>query len=69
MAPCKVTPPDPVHQHEDGSWYFYDEVWTNEYGPYPSKEKCDAALSNYVTKFLETNHQVLENTAARTGGC
>ena len=39
---------DPIHQQEDGKWYFYDETWADTLGPYDTKEECEAALHKYA---------------------
>lgn len=39
---------DPIRQHEDdGKWYFANEVWSDEYGPYDTREEADEALTEY----------------------
>jgi len=38
---------DPVHER-DGLWYFYDETWANELGPYPTEDHARVALREYV---------------------
>ena len=40
--------PNPIHEHEDGTWWFFDELWSLENGPFttflmpaaPSAGKC-----------------------------
>lgn len=36
-----------VHVHSDGSWYFWDETWMDEIGPYATKEECDKSVKAY----------------------
>ncbi len=36
-----------IHQKDDDKWYFWDEVWAHEYGPYNSREACIVALDAY----------------------
>jgi len=31
---------NPIHQNEDGKWYFWDEVWCDEYGPFDSEQEA-----------------------------
>lgn len=38
---------DPIHQNEDGKWYFWDEVWAFEMGPYDTEEAARTALDEY----------------------
>jgi len=33
---------NPIHKNEDG-WYFWDELWADEYDP----EECKAKLKEY----------------------
>jgi hypothetical protein len=33
---------------KDGEWFFYDETWSFFYGPFPSKEVCERALTEYA---------------------
>jgi len=39
MATDQRAEHDPIHMHE-GKWYFYDETWTDRYGPYDTEEKA-----------------------------
>ncbi len=39
---------DPVHQKEDGKWYFSDELWVEEYGPYDTEKQARDALEEYA---------------------
>lgn len=39
---------DPVTQHPDGSWWFWDEVWADELGPYKTESEARTALDAYV---------------------
>lgn len=43
---------NPLHQHKDGSWWFYDETWALENGPYESFEDGSTALEAYCTTVL-----------------
>lgn len=42
--------PDPVHQNEDGKWYFWNEVWCDEYGPHDTRTACNEALVEYCKR-------------------
>jgi len=35
------------HQHSDGSWWFWDETWSNELGPYATEEICNSNAKAY----------------------
>jgi hypothetical protein len=37
----------PINQHDDGSWYFWNEVWADEIGPFGTKEIAERALKDY----------------------
>lgn len=39
--------PDPVHQDEDGFW-FWDEAWAERVGPYETEAACRQALDEYI---------------------
>lgn len=43
---------NPLHEHKDGSWWFYDETWSAENGPYESFEDGSTALEAYCTTVL-----------------
>ena len=43
---------NPVHKNEDGKWYFWDEVWAHEIGPYDSKEEADKEIKKYCETVL-----------------
>lgn len=36
-----------THQHE-GKWWFWNETWSDRYGPYESKEEASKALFEYA---------------------
>ena len=40
---------DPVFT-EDGKWYFWDETWSVQYGPFGSEAACDEALKEYARR-------------------
>lgn len=42
----------PLHQHSDNSWWYYDNSWTFEYGPFSSMELAHAELVEYCAKAL-----------------
>jgi hypothetical protein len=43
---------NPLHEHKDGKWWFYDETWAFENGPYESFEDGSVALEAYCTTVL-----------------
>jgi hypothetical protein len=47
-----VKPPDPVHSHPDSTWWFYEETWADENGPYSTEEECRTMLLKYCREVL-----------------
>jgi hypothetical protein len=45
-------PPNPVHEHNDGTWWFYLETWADEAGPYESEEQANKMLTRYGHEVL-----------------
>lgn len=43
---------DPVHQDDDGLWYFWDEIWCDRIGPYDCEYDARVALKSYCV-FLD----------------
>ena len=43
---------NPVHQHKDGTWWWYDETWADENGPYETKDAALLAMKKYVEEML-----------------
>ena len=43
---------DPIHQKEDGKWYFWGECWAFEEGSYDTKKEAEKALKEYCEKEL-----------------
>jgi hypothetical protein len=53
---------NPLHEHRDGTWWFYEETWVFENGPFPTFEEAEAALEAYCLVVLaqkEENEPVL----------
>ncbi len=48
LAMAHLVSSNPVHQNPDGKWYFWDEVWVEEYGPFESKAEADKACAEYA---------------------
>lgn len=36
----------------DGQWYFWNETWADEYGPYPTRIEAVKALKEYCKVVL-----------------
>jgi hypothetical protein len=43
---------DPVH-FADGSWWFWNETWSERHGPFASVALAHAALNRYAREALE----------------
>ena len=41
--------PNPV-RYEDGEWWFWNEIWTERFGPYPDEEAANQACREYCEK-------------------
>ena len=50
-----VSEPKVIRQKDDG-WYFIDETWSDECGPYKTERKAKRKLKKYV-KFLNTKRR------------
>ena len=42
---------DPVHQL-NGHWYFWNEVWADQLGPYETEAEARRELDRYVREVL-----------------
>lgn len=49
----------PEHRHDDGTWWFYDETWSDEYGPYPDFYIASLACIMYCIMMLGINKDEL----------
>lgn len=45
-------PQDPVH-FDNGSWYFWDETWSERHGPFGSEVEARTAVNRYARETLE----------------
>ncbi len=43
---------DPIHE-KDGKWWFWNEIWSDRYGPYNSREEADARLKDYTATLYD----------------
>lgn len=39
-----------VHRHGNDTWWFWDETWMSEYGPYYTQEEAIAAVERYAAQ-------------------
>jgi hypothetical protein len=58
--------PNPLHQHEDGTWWHFDELWQLENGPFDTYEEAYNSLAEYCTG-LETAQAVAQEMAEEMG--
>jgi len=40
---------DPIHE-KNGKWYFYDESWSEVWGPFETHEEAEHELAKYLEK-------------------
>jgi hypothetical protein len=43
---------NPIFQGENGLWFFWDETWANNYGPYNTEEEAKQELDKYCKYIL-----------------
>lgn len=46
---------DPIFQQADGTWWFWDETWSNEHGPFATEQETQFRLNLYCATQLEDN--------------
>jgi hypothetical protein len=44
-----------IHQQENGKWYWWDESWSVETGPFDTRELAQGDLNAYCKEFLDKN--------------
>ncbi len=50
---CYTTPGSCIHEHADGTWWFWDETGNCEgCGPYPDRETASRKLDEYCRNCL-----------------
>jgi hypothetical protein len=59
-SPSNVRNLSPLHQHEDGTWWFYEETWALENGPFDTESDAYEVLKAYCLEL----QAVKERTAA-----
>lgn len=57
---------NPLHQHDDGTWWHFDELWQLEHGPFSTYEEAYSALADYCIE-LETSAATAEELANDMG--
>lgn len=56
----------PLHEHADGTWWFYEETWSFENGPFVSWEDGDNALEAYCRTVLALKENLEEEASEPT---
>lgn len=51
---------NPLHRHTNGTWWWYEETWALESGPYDSEEVGKQALEDYCKNVLAERKQAEE---------
>ena len=44
---------NPIHCNKDDKWYFWDECWVDEYGPYNTEQEAIDACNDYCKKVFK----------------
>lgn len=57
---------DPIHQHDDGSWWHFDELWSLENGPFVTWDEAYNALAEYCAG-LEMAQKTAQEIADEIG--
>lgn len=45
---------NPLHEHEDGTWWYFDEAWDLENGPFPTQQSAYTSLYAYCEDVQRT---------------
>lgn len=62
---------DPLHQHDDKSWWFFDEEFSLENGPFETYDEAYGALAEYclgLTKAQDVAAEILSEIKDGTYG-
>lgn len=51
---CNYQDGGPLHQHADGTWWFYENTWTLERGPFETEAIGYAELQAYCEEYLQS---------------
>lgn len=57
---------DPIHQHDDQSWWHFDELWSLENGPFETWDEAYSALAEYCAG-LEQATKIAQEIADEIG--
>jgi hypothetical protein len=50
---------NPLHEHADGTFWYYDETWAFENGPFDTRVEANASLESYCKEILESREKDL----------
>jgi hypothetical protein len=53
--------PDPLHEHADGTFWFYEETWSLENGPFPTYDEAYNALAEYCVGLQRVEENLNES--------
>ena len=65
---CAYEGGDPIHEHENGDWYFYEESRSYENGPFETWEECYQALAEYCLGLEKAKQIYVEMMNERMNG-
>ena len=61
MPVCEHTKGEnPLHEHADGTWWFYDATWVAEAGPFLTSEDAYAGLKSYCILYQKEQRKDLK---------
>lgn len=50
---------NPLHEHVDGTFWYYDETWAFENGPFDTRIEANASLESYCKEIIEGREKQL----------
>ena len=50
---------NPLHEHVDGTFWYYDETWAFENGPFDTRIEANASLESYCKEIVEGREKSL----------
>jgi len=51
---------DPLHEHADGTFWFYEQSWNLENGPYATYDSALDALQDYCVRFQQAQAEQVQ---------
>jgi hypothetical protein len=59
---------NPLHEHVNGEWFFYEETWAYENGPFPTYDDAYQALAEYCVGLEMAKQAVIDMANERMTG-